>query len=41
MVNVLVIEVESHGMADEVLGTGLEPELVVDKLHGVVIKVDS
>lgn len=41
MVTSLVIEVEGHGVANEVLGTGFEAKLFIDRCHAVLIKVDS
>ena len=40
MVGLLVVKVKSHGVADKVLGAGLETELVVDSFHAVLIEVD-
>lgn len=40
-INVTVVEIKSHGVADEVTGTGLEAELFVDLLHGAVGHVQT
>ena len=37
----LVVKVEGHGVADEVLSTGLETELFVNVFHAVHIEVDT
>lgn len=39
--NSLVVKMQSHGMTNEVLSTGLKAELLVDRLHGVGVKVDT
>ena len=36
-----VLEVEGHGVADKVLGTGLEAELFVNGFHAVRIEIDA
>lgn len=41
MANLLVVEVEGHGVTDEVLSTGFETELFVDYFHAVHIEVDT
>jgi hypothetical protein len=41
MMGILVVEVKGHGMTDEILGAGFETELFVDKLHVVIVKVNS
>jgi len=41
MVGLLVIKVEGHGVADKILGTGLEAELFVDIFHASGIEVDT
>lgn len=37
----LVVKVEAHSVSDEVLGTRLQTELLVDSLHGVSIKINA
>ena len=37
----LIVEIESHGMADEVLGAGFELEFLVDHLHAVLIQINA
>ena len=39
--SLLVIEVEGHGMADKVLGAGLETEFFVDRFHAIFVEVDA
>lgn len=39
--NVVVGEVESHGVANEVLCGGLEAELVIDVLHGALVDIQA
>lgn len=37
----LVIQVERHGVADEILSTSLQSELLIDHLHAIPVKVDA
>lgn len=39
--NLLVVQVQSHGMPNEVLGTGLETELLINGLHAISVKIDA
>jgi len=39
--DVIVGEVQTHGVADEVAGTGLEAELIVDLLHAAGVHVET
>ena len=40
-IEVVVVEVEGHGVADEILGAGLEAELVKDLLHGAGVHIEA
>jgi len=37
----LIIQVESHGVSNEVLSTWLQTELFVNGLHAVPIEIDT
>ena len=37
----LVSQVQSHSVSDEVLGSGLKAKLLVDLLHSILVKVDT
>ena len=39
--HLLVIEVEGHSVSDEILSTGLESKLLVNRRHRVLIEIDA
>ena len=39
--NLLVVEIERHGVANEVLSTRLKSELFVDLPHVILVKINS
>jgi hypothetical protein len=39
--HLLVIEVQSHSVTNEVLGTRFQPEFLVDGLHTILVEVDA
>lgn len=39
--SLLIIQIQSHGMTNEVLGTSFQTELGVDILHSVLVKIET
>lgn len=39
--DILIVQVQGHRMADEVLCTGFKAELLVHSLHAVLVQIDT